>query len=224
VLRIVYSTATHQDLFDYTIKAFNTAWKYRFPTFVLGDGYQAKMREPLEIYDPEERNIEMVSPRPLMGLPGQIGVDREPQHLCNIYSLEDELYEVVLRLQAEYDRMAPEVEEYRCQECDDAEILVVSHGVVSRSADDAVMSLRAQGIRAGAFRPITLRPFPGRALREILRSGVKKMLVVESAYGQLARLLQQEIYGENVPIETMFMPGVGIIDADIISKVKSMIQ
>ena len=113
--------------------------------------------------------------------------------------------------------------EYECRECDDAEILVVSHGVVSRSTDDAVMALRSQGIKVGAFRPITLRPFPSQQLREILRSGVKKMLVVESAYGQLVRLLQQEIYGETVPIETLLMPGVGIIDADIISMVKSLI-
>ena len=45
--RIVYSTAGHQDLYDYMIKAFNTAWKYRFPTYVLADGYQGKMREPV---------------------------------------------------------------------------------------------------------------------------------------------------------------------------------
>ena len=40
--RVVYSSSSHQDLYDFTIKAFNTAWKYRFPTIVLGDGYQAK--------------------------------------------------------------------------------------------------------------------------------------------------------------------------------------
>ena len=56
-LRVVYSTATHQELFDYTIKAFNTAWKYRFPTFVLADGYQAKMRESLVMYDPAAKGI-----------------------------------------------------------------------------------------------------------------------------------------------------------------------
>lgn len=222
--RIVYSTASHQEIYDYTIKAFNTAWKYRFPTFVLGDGYQAKMREPLEIYDPAEKNIEMIKPSPMVGLPGQIGIEREPQHLCNIYSMEEELYDVVLQMQAEYERIIPELVEYECRECDDAEILVISHGVVSRSTDDAVMALRSQGIKAGAFRPITLRPFPSQKLREILRSGVKKMLVVESAYGQLVRLLQQEVYGETVPIETLLMPGVGIIDADIISKVKSLIE
>ena len=118
--RIVYSTASHQELYDYTIKAFNTAWKYRFPTFVLGDGYQAKMREPLEIYDPAEKNIEMTKPVPMVGLPGQIGIDREVQHLCNIYSMEEELYEVVLRVQAEYDRIGPVLFEYECRECDGA--------------------------------------------------------------------------------------------------------
>jgi len=221
--RIVYSTASNQELYDYTIKAFNSAWKYRFPTFVLGDGYQAKMREPLEIYDPATKNIQMIKPAPMVGLPGQIGVDREPQHLCNIYSLEEELYEVVLRVQAEYEKICPELVEYECRDCEDAEILIVSHGVVSSSAEDAVIALRAQGIKAGSFRPITLRPFPDQKLREILASGVKKMLVVESAYGQLVRLLRQEMYGMTVPMETLMMPGVGIIDADIMSKVKSLI-
>ena len=65
--RIVFSTATHQELFDYTIKSFNAAWKYRFPTFVLGDGYQAKMREPLTIYDPEKRGVELVEPEAMLG-------------------------------------------------------------------------------------------------------------------------------------------------------------
>lgn len=222
--RIVYSTATHQEIYDYTIKAFNTAWKYRFPTFVLGDGYQAKMREPLEMYETEAKGIEMISTYPLIGLGGHIGEDRDPQHLCNIYSLEEELYEVVMKNSAEYESISSEIVEYQEKECENADILVISHGVVSRAADDAVKILRSQGIKAGYFRPITLRPFPGKQLREVIaKSGAKKLLVAESAYGQLARLIRQEIYGETVPIETLFMPGVGIIDYDIISKVKSII-
>jgi len=221
--RLVYSTASNQELYDYTIKAFNVAWKYKFPTFVLGDGYQAKMREPLEIYDPAERGIELIEPTPLVGVPGQIGVDREPQHLCNIYSLEEELYEAVMHLQSEYDRISPEIVEYEISFVEDADILVVSHGVVSRSVDDAVEALRAQGIKVGSFRPITLRPFPTQALLDVLGSGVKKMLLVESSYGQLFRLVRQEIYGETVPIETLFKPGVGIIDTDIIEMIANMI-
>ena len=68
--RIVYSTSNHQELFDYTIKAFNSAWKYRFPTFILGDGYQAKMRDSLVMYNPENRGIEMVATEAFVGKPG----------------------------------------------------------------------------------------------------------------------------------------------------------
>ncbi|MGE5372844.1 MAG: ferredoxin oxidoreductase [Solirubrobacterales bacterium] len=221
--RIVYSTASHQELYDYTIKAFNTAWTYRRPTFILGDGYQAKMREPLEIYDPAERGITMVKTTPLVGLPGKIGEGRQPQHLCNIYSMEEELYEVVLREQAEFEKTAPEIIEYKETLCDDADVIIVSHGVVSRSADDAVIALRAEGLKVGSFRPITLRPFPGKELLNVMSKGAKKLLVVESAYGQLHKLMQHEIYGSTMPIETLYKPGVGIVDQDIISKVKTII-
>ncbi|MEA1962475.1 MAG: ferredoxin oxidoreductase [Bacillota bacterium] len=222
--RIVYSTATHQEIYDYTIKAFNTAWKYRFPVFVLGDGYQAKMREPLELYNPEDRGIEMVKPYPLIGLGGEIGVDREPSHLCNIYSLEEELYEVVMKVSAEYESISPEIEEYEEKNCEDADIIILTHGIVSRAADDAVKALRTQGIKAGYFRPITLRPYPAKQLREaIQKSGAKKLLIAESAYGQFERLTKQEIYGETIQVEHLYMPGVGIIDHDIITKVKSIL-
>jgi 2-oxoglutarate/2-oxoacid ferredoxin oxidoreductase subunit alpha len=223
-MRIVYSTATHQEIYDYIIKGFNTAWKYRFPVFILGDGYQAKMREPMEMYDPEDRGIEMVKPYPLIGLEGKISEGRAPQHLCNIYSLEEELYEVVIKMAAEYEALQDKIVEYDEKYCDDADIIVVSHGVVSRAADDAVKILRAQGIKAGYFRPITLRPFPAKQLRAaIAKNGAKKLLIAESAYGQLDRLTKQEIFGETVKIENLFMPGVGIIDYDIISKVKSVL-
>lgn len=84
--------------------------------------------------------------------------------------------------------------------------------------------LRSQGIKAGYFRPITLRPYPQRQLREtIAKSGAKVILCAESAYGQLERLTKQEIYGETIKMENLFMPGVGIIDYDIVNKVKSII-
>ncbi len=222
--RIVYSTATHQEIYDYVIKGFNIAWKYRFPTFVLGDGYQAKMREPLEMYDPEDKGIEIIKPYPLIGIPGNIGESREPQHLCNIYSLEEELYEVLMKVSAEYEAISPEIVEFEARYCEDADIIIISHGVVSRAADDAVKILRAQGIKAGYFRPITLRPFPQQQLRDVIaQSGAEHLLIAESAYGQLERLTKQEIYGETVKIDNLFMPGVGIIDYDIIKKVKSII-
>lgn len=156
--RIVYSTSNHQELFDYTIKAFNCAWKYRFPSFVLGDGYQAKMREPLTIYNPEDRGIELVTPEPLIG--DTTTENKSIKHLRNTYNTEDELYKVVLDLQKDWDTMAQEVVEWEEKDCEDADIIIISHGIVSRASYGAYEKLRAEGKKVGYFRPITIRPFP----------------------------------------------------------------
>ncbi len=185
--RIVYSSSSHQDLFDYTIKAFATAWRTRFPTFVLGDGYQGKMLEALTLYNPEDRGVPLPGPEPFMGKPGTPGVDRPPAHLRNTFSIEDELYEALTRNIRDYEDVAPSVVEPEQDACEHAEVILVAHGIVSRAAREVAGTLRARGVRAGCFRPITLRPFPAAALADAAK-GAGWLLVVESAYGQLAAL------------------------------------
>lgn len=213
-LRVVYSTSSHQELFDYTIKAFNTAWKYRFPTFVLADGYQAKMRESLTIYDPAIKGIEMVPTEPFVGKPGMPGEDRPAAHLRNTYNIEEELEEVLLKDISDYERLAPEIVEYDAFNTEGADLLVIAHGVVFRSAAMAVREMAGEGYKIGYFRPITLRPFPQEQLRKAAE-GVKQVLVVESAYGQLYKIIQENLYGCNLPLKTMFRPGVGITPEEV---------
>ncbi|MCL2336273.1 MAG: ferredoxin oxidoreductase [Firmicutes bacterium] len=220
-LRVVYSTATHQDLFDYTIKAFNTAWKYRFPTFVLADGYQAKMRESVVFYDPAERGIKMVPTEAYVGRPGMPGVDRPPMHMRNTYNMEEELYEVLQEYLADYAKAAPEIEEHEAFDTADADLVVISHGVVSRACKMAVQELRQQGYKVGYFRPITLRPMPEKALREVAATA-KQFLVVESAQGQLARLLKEAMYGGTAEMLTLFKPGVGVTSEEVVARVKEI--
>ena len=213
--RIVYSTATHQELFDYTIKAFNAAWTYRFPTFLLGDGYQAKMREPLTIYDPEERGMKLVPTEAAVGDMAKAG--RSFRHLRNTYNTEDELYEVVMANQRDWDAMAPKVVEWEEKGCEDADIIIVSHGIVSRAAIGAYNQLRAAGKKVGYFRPITVRPFPGEQLVKAMK-GAKKLLVAESAYGQLLKMVQNATYDNAIEIAPMLRPGVGITTEEIVEE------
>lgn len=213
--RIVYSTATHQELFDYTIKAFNSAWTYRFPTFLLGDGYQAKMREPLTIYDPEERGMELVPAVATVGDMAESG--RSFRHLRNTYNTEDELYEVVMANQRDWDAMAPKVVEWQEEGCEDADVIIVSHGIVSRAALGAYNQLRAEGKKVGYFRPITVRPFPGEQLTKAMK-GAKKLLVAESAYGQLLKMVQSGTYDNAIDIVPMLRPGVGITTEEIVEE------
>ncbi|MDW7650854.1 MAG: ferredoxin oxidoreductase [Bacillota bacterium] len=219
--RVVYSTATHQELFDYTIKSFNTAWKYRFPTFLLGDGYQAKMREPVVMYNPEDRGIEMVQPEASLLKPGVPGKDRDAAHLRNAFSVEEELYEAATEIQAEYEKMAEEIVEWDEQNIDDADVILISHGVVSRAAFAAMNRLRDKGYKVGYFRPITLRPFPDKQLRAVAEK-CSNFVLVESALGQLARLVKEALF--NMPVEkfeTIYKPGVGITAEELVEKIES---
>jgi 2-oxoglutarate ferredoxin oxidoreductase subunit alpha len=220
--RIVYSTANHQELYDYTIKAFNSAWKYRMPTFVLGDGYQAKMRESLTMYDPELRGVSMVPTEPYVGKAGTPGVDREPSQYRNTYNVEEELYEVLQEMERDFIAISPEVAEYESLAAEESDLVVISHGVVSRAVKEAVEELRGQGMSVGYFRPITLRPLADKELRAAANKA-KKLLMVESAYGQMARLVKDVIYGCSAEIDTLYKPGVGITAEEVANKIKTII-
>ena len=73
------------------------------------------------------------------------------------------------------------------KECDDAEVVITAYGTPARIALTAIENLRAQGIKAGLFRPITLWPYPEAALRELSKAEhVKTFLDVEmSSTGQM---------------------------------------
>ncbi len=219
--RFVYSTSSHQELFDYMIKAFQVAWKHRFPAFVLGDGYQAKMREPVVMYDPLEKGQEYAPTAKFLGNPGLPGVDRDPVHLRNTYNTEDELRQVVEGLNAAYHQAAPQVVEYQTFEAEDCDVLIIAHGVVTRAAQAAVKQLRARGVKAGHFRPVTLRPFASHALLPLAQQA-KVILVAESSVGQLERLVTHAIYGCTTPIARFFKPGEGITDVELVDKVQEL--
>jgi len=221
--RVVYSTAGHQDLFDYMIKAFNVAWTYKFPTYVLADGYQGKMREPVMLYDPASRGISMVPVTPELLAEGEIGKDRESTHMRNTYNMEEELMEVLDQYQVDFDKMAEEIAEYEEYKAEDAEILVIAHGIVARSARTAIDELRAKGIKAGLFRPITVRPLHVKALRNAA-SRAKQILFTESANGQLAQMCLEAMYGLTTPYSTLFKMGVGVTGDDITHKVEEMVK
>ena len=67
---------------------------------------------------------------------------------------------------------------------DDAEICVVAYGIASRVAKNAVAAAREEGIKVGLIRPITLWPFPTKALLKAADQ-VKGFISVELSMGQM---------------------------------------
>jgi 2-oxoglutarate ferredoxin oxidoreductase subunit alpha len=225
-LRIVYSPGSHQEMYDYTIKAFYTAWKYRFPTLVLGDGYQAQMREPVMLYDPSSRGIEAVDSIPFVVTGGLPGLEREPAHWRNAFSVEEELYEELRPIILQFHELAPKLAESEAEHLDGAELVLTGHGIVGRTVKAAVGSLREKGFKVGYFRPLTLRPFPDEEIKRTL-GNCPRLLIVESAQGQLAKLVRIAIggdLGQRVEIHPYFRPGLGITAEEITSEAIAILE
>lgn len=221
-LRIVYSTGGPQDLYDYSIKAFNTAWKYRFPTFVLGDGYQSKMLSEVQIYDPREKNIEMIDPSAYLLNPNK-NAD-EFINLRNTYNLEEELAEVLASHQKAFQDITPEVVEYEDLHTLDAEVVIFAHGIVASAAKEAQEFLRSKNIKVGLFRPITLSPFPIDSATQVL-SNKKAVLFVESSLGQFARLVKGSLdFSCQLKVYELFRPAIGVDAQEIIRKVEEILK
>jgi pyruvate/2-oxoacid:ferredoxin oxidoreductase alpha subunit len=174
---IVLAPATAQEMLDLTMLAFDLAFRYRNPVILLADGYLGQMTGKVTL------PAALVNP----GLPGWAvygdGAHR-PNLISSIQLSEPELEAHNLRLIEKYARMARDEQRVDLYETDDADVLLVACNTPARLAKGAVAELRAQGVRAGLFRPLTLWPFPIDALRPLLRPGVR-LLVVEASHGQI---------------------------------------
>jgi len=208
--RIVYSTASPQDLYDYTLKAFKAAWQYRFPTFILADGYQGKMKGVVKMETKRGKKDKNVVP-----------ILKQGVNLRNCYNLEEEIGEVIVNYSDEYNRVREKIEEAEEYQMKDAKVILIAHGIVAAAAKPAVDFLRKDGIPAGLFRPITLRPFPTRAFAKFLRQ-VEKIVIIESALGQLSELFKAELYWINVPLTEINKPAVGFTPEEIYKTISSL--
>lgn len=217
--RLVYSTSNHQEVFDYAIKAFNNAWRYRFPTFVLGDGYQAKMREAVTLYDPEAHGVELQATSRML----EHAAGDQIQHHRNTFNIEEELYEILMRHIADWQQMAGEVVEWAYEGDREPDLLLVAHGVVARAVIAAYEQLKALGHNVAYFRPITLRPFPDEALQRAAAKS-RQLLVVESAYGQLLSMVRDSLYGKTLtPIGRLLRPGLGITEEAVVEQAERLL-
>ncbi len=179
-------------MFDLTVLAFDLADRYRNPVVIMTDGYVGQMQEPLDI---KLRDVEQPEkPWAIKGTP-----ETQKNLISSIYLEPDELEAHVRKLEAKY-QLAQELES-RSENylTEDAEILLVGFGIVSRVLRSAVDQLRAQGVKAGLFRPVTLWPYPARELRETAKS-VKSVMVVELNTGMMVEDVKLSLNGA-LPVE-----------------------
>ena len=185
---IVLAPDSVQEMVDLAGLAFVLADRYRTQVMVLADAILGQMMEPVTL--------------PEMGCPGAVekpwattgAAGRRPNLINSLGLLPEELEEINRRLQEKYRRIEAAEIRYEAEAADTAELLVVAYGTSARVAKSAVAMARAEGLRVGIFRPITLWPFPSAALRELASAG-KDFLVVEMSAGQLVEDVRLAVEG-----------------------------
>ena len=175
---IVLAPASVQEMASLTIKGFDLADKYNMISMILADGTIGQMMEPISFEDAEVNTYE--KPWALTGTECK----RKHNIVNSLYLKPDELEKKNFERFAKYavvEENEPMWEEYMME---DAEFCVVAFGIASRVAKNAVVAARAEGMKVGLIRPITLWPFPKKALAAAAEK-VNGFVCVELSMGQM---------------------------------------
>ena len=215
---IVLTPATVQEAFDMTIRAFNLAEKYRTPVILLTDAEVGHMRERVYAPNPDELELvyrklpvneeeakypfgdvhgDLVPPMPIFGKGYRTyvtGLTHDERGRPK--TVEAEVHEkLIKRIVAKIENNKKDIVDYETYELDDAEIVLISFGIVARSAMRAVKELRKEGIKAGLLKLNVVWPFDFELIEKIAENA-ERMYVAEMNLGQLYHLVKEGANGK----------------------------
>ncbi|MCM1265930.1 MAG: 3-methyl-2-oxobutanoate dehydrogenase subunit VorB [Candidatus Gastranaerophilales bacterium] len=185
----VLAPSTVQECIDLTYKAFYYAQKYRNPTMILADGLLGQMMEPASFGKYPYPEVD-VSSWALTGAKG-----REGRKICSVAPSEDMQLRHIDNLFKKYQLMKKEITEWEEFETEDADVILVAFGSLTRNVKATMKALREEGLKVGVFRPVTLSPFPDKRLEELAET-CKKFVVVEMNMGQMVRDVKIAVNGK----------------------------
>lgn len=170
-----------QEMVTLVGRAFDVADTYRTPAMILADGALGQMMEPVDFDSALSGKREV--PEKTWATNGHQG--KRKKNITNSLFLNPDELEKSILARAERYKMIEENEIlYEEMMTDDADIVIVAYGITARICKSAIDMARAEGIRVGLVRPITLWPYPKAALARVA-DHAKKFLVVELNMGQM---------------------------------------
>ncbi|WP_297204989.1 3-methyl-2-oxobutanoate dehydrogenase subunit VorB [uncultured Brachyspira sp.] len=173
----VLAPANLQEAADMIMEAFDIADHYRTPVYVAADGFIGQMMEPVEIiYKPKYEIKEKTWAS--NGTRGK----REKNVVNSLYLEPELLHEHNVHLQEKYAEIKEKEARAEKYHTDDAELIFVSYGTMSRVVRGVVDKLREEGKKAGMIRPLTLWPFPVKAFDN---PNCKMYVSIEMSMGQM---------------------------------------
>ncbi|NMB06185.1 MAG: 3-methyl-2-oxobutanoate dehydrogenase subunit VorB [Bacteroidales bacterium] len=196
---ITLAPASVQEMADFVALGFELSFKYRNPAMILTDGVIGQMMEKVRL--PEQRRrrtdqeVREQCPWATLGKTP----DRAPNVITSLELDSAMMEKNNERFQAKYRVIEEEEVRYEEVQCDDADYLLVAFGSAARICMKTIELARAEGLKVGLLRPITLWPFPTKELRRYADQ-VKGMLTVELNAGQMVEDVRLAVNGV-VPVE-----------------------
>ena len=193
---IVLAPASVQEMADFVDLAFTLAFKYRNPAMILSDGVIGQMMEKVVLPPVKPRRTEeeiaKECPWATIGRPKS-----RPVNIMTSLELKPEVMEERnIALQEKYRKIRETEVRYETEQMDDADYVIVAFGSAARIAEKSIESAREQGIKVGLFRPITVWPFPAKAMHDACcQPSVKAVLDVELNEGQMLEDVKLAING-----------------------------
>ena len=196
---ITYAPSSIQEAIDIFSFAFDKAEKYRVPVLFLADGIMAQMMEPVEMPEMVDFKVDPEK-KPWAATGWKPGDDPAKRAVINsLYINTEDLTVHNNELQATYREIEKNEVMYEAYLTEDADYVITAFGTVARIAKSAINELRAQGVKVGLFRPITVWPFPYAQLAEASKNA-KALLDVEANEGQMLQDVKLAINGAK-PVE-----------------------
>lgn len=220
---IALAPASVQEMADFVGLAFDLAFKYRNPAIILADGVIGQMMEKVVLpdYQPRRTDEEIEKQCPWAATGRKMS---RKNNIITSLELKPEVMEQNnLRFQAKYKQIEENEVRYEKILCDDAEYLLVAFGCSARICQKACELARAEGIKLGLLRPITLWPFPTKVIAKYADK-VKAMLSVELNAGQMVEDVRLAVNGK-VPVEHYGrLGGIVFTPDEIVNAVKTKLM
>ncbi len=214
---LVLAPATVQESIDLMYEAFDLAEKYRTIVVILMDGNIGQLMEPAEL--PPMRPLR--KERPDWALTGAKG--RKNNIITSIYLVPEVEEEFNKKLQAKFQLIRQNEVRFAEQSLEDAEYVVLAFGTSGRVAQTAVKQARAQGIKVGLLRPISLFPFPEARIAQ-LSEQARSFLVVEMNAGQMVQDVRLSMT-RRIPVHFYGrMGGTVPLPDEVLSEIKKMVE
>ncbi|MDR0332065.1 MAG: 3-methyl-2-oxobutanoate dehydrogenase subunit VorB [Dysgonamonadaceae bacterium] len=188
-----------QEMADLVGLGFELAFKYNNPACILTDGIIGQMMEKVRLPEFKARRTEAEIRKQCPWATLGKSADREPNIVTSL-EMDPALMEMRnIKFQSKYKTIEENEVRYEAINCEDADYILVAFGSSARICLKTVELAREEGIKVGLIRPITLWPFPSKAICEYAQK-VKGILVVEMNAGQMIEDVRLAVNG-TIPVE-----------------------